>query len=83
MNTDFSEQTGGNPMLKNLAVPAGLFFLQQAITQKTPKYDEEDGETVPTSLYDRLLSLSTKTDERKTKKKGKERKSKRKTMKNN
>jgi hypothetical protein len=83
MNSDFSEQTGGNTLLKDLVVPAGLFFLQQSITQKTHKYNEEDGDTVPASLYDRLLSLSDKNDERKTKKRGREKKPKRKTMKNN
>ena len=29
-------QTGGNPALKDLAVPAGLFFIQQAFGKKTP-----------------------------------------------
>lgn len=52
-------QTGGNTALKDLAVPAGLFFIQQAFGKKTPLYKEsEDGEMMPVSLYDRLLELN-------------------------
>jgi len=80
------EQTGGNPALKNLAVPAGLFFLQQSFASKTPLYkDSENGEMMPVSLYDRLLELNDETPE-KTKKGKKSKKqlatSKRKTKKN-
>jgi hypothetical protein len=54
-------QTGGNAALQNLAVPAGLFFIQQAFTSKTPLYkDSENGEMMPVSLYDRLLELKIK-----------------------
>lgn len=70
-------QTGGNAALKNLAVPAGLFFLQQAFSKKTPLYkNSENGEMMPASLYDRLLELknddettrNTKKQKSKTKK---------------
>ena len=63
LNINLSEsQVGGNPALKDLAVPAGLFFLQQAFAKKTPQHKEsEDGEMMPISLYDRLLELSDET----------------------
>ena len=88
---------GGSP-LKELAVPAGLFFLQQAFDHKTPSHSVQDEGVISESLYDRLLSLvddsssednknKNKIVTRKTKKnmKGgnKERKSKTKTKKNN
>lgn len=76
---------GGNPILKDMAVPAGLFFLQQAFDSKTPKYKvEADTEIVSESLYDRLLCLVGDSSKRKTRKNtsgGK--KHKRKTKKNN
>ena len=63
-------QVGGNPALKDLAVPAGLFFLQQTFDKKTP-VKEENGEMIPVSLYDRLLDLTRgKPTKRKTKKVG-------------
>lgn len=86
-NINLSEsQTGGNPALKDLAVPAGLFFLQQAFAKKTPLHKEsENGEMMPVSLYDRLLELSEEKP-KKTKKQRKSKKqvseSKRKTKKN-
>lgn len=88
---------GGSP-LKELAVPAGLFFLQQAFDHKTPSHSVQDEGVISDSLYDRLLSLvddfssednknKNKIVSRKTKKKmkggNKERKSKTKTKKNN
>jgi hypothetical protein len=92
---DSNIMEGGSP-LKELAVPAGLFFLQQAFDHKTPSSQSVKDEGVATeSLYDRLLSLvddsssesKHKVVTRKTKKKmkggNKERKSKTKTKKNN
>ena len=83
---DFN-QHGGSTVLKDLAVPAGLFFLQRAFQEKTPEYKKEDGsdEMMPESLYDRLFSLVESKEKSKTRKqkKGGARKSKRKTKKNN
>ena len=47
---------GGSP-LKELAVPAGLFFLKQAFDHKTPSHSVQDEGVISDSLYDRLLSL--------------------------
>ena len=84
---DDLKQTGGNTVLKDLAVPAGLFFLQRAFQEKTPEYKKEDesDEMMPESLYDRLFSLVGNKEKRKTRKqkKGSARKSNRKTKKNN
>ncbi len=81
------KQSGGNTVLKDLAVPAGLFFLQQAFQEKTPEYKKEDGsdEMMPESLYDRLFSLVGSKEKSKTRKqkKGGASKSNRKTKKNN
>ena len=77
--------TGGTPILKDMAVPAGLFFLQHAFQNKTPNYKvEEDGGVVSETLYDRLLGLvgdSSKRKSRKVQHDGKQ--NKRKTKKNN
>lgn len=87
MDDDDLKQTGGNTVLKDLAVPAGLFFLQRAFQEKTPEYKKEDesDEMMPESLYDRLFSLVGNKEKRKTRKqkKGSARKSNRKTKKNN
>lgn len=83
---DFN-QHGGSTILKDLAVPAGLFFLQRAFQEKSPEYKKEEGsdEMMPESLYDRLFSLVGNKEKRKTRKqkKGSARKSNRKTKKNN
>ena len=77
---------GGNPILKDMAVPAGLFFLQKAFSERTPSYkkDESSGEMIPESLYDRLFTLVEDKSTRKTRKHRKKKVGgKRKTMKNN
>lgn len=87
LNDEEIKQLGGNTILKDMAVPAGLFFLQRAFQEKSPEYKKEDGsdEMMPESLYDRLFSLVSDKEKRKTKKNKKERASKsfRKTRKNN
>ena len=87
MDEEDFKQSGGSTVLKDMAVPAGLFFLQQAFQEKTPEYKKEDGsdEMMPESLYDRLFSLVGSKEKSKTRKqkKGGARKSKRKTKKNN
>ena len=80
------DQEGGNPLLKDMAVPAGLFFLQRAFEEK--KYDHSnqssDDNTMPESLYNRLFSLVEDKATRKTKKqKKRSRGGKRMTKKNN
>jgi hypothetical protein len=73
-----------NTELEDMAVPAGLFFLQRAFEEKTPSYTivEGSGEMMPESLYDRLFSLVD--EEKKTRKTRKNRKTGgRKTKKNN
>lgn len=86
-NYVMDEQTGGNPILKDMAVPAGLFFLQQAFHEKSTTYAKGDGndEMMPESLYNRLFSLVGNKEKNKTRrqKKGDASKSKRKTKKNN
>ena len=76
---------GGTSVLKDLAVPAGLFFLQRAFQEKSPQFKKEEGsdEMMPESLYDRLLSLTASKGKSKTRKqkKGGALKSKRKTKK--
>jgi len=76
---------GGNPILKDMAVPAGLFFLQQAFDNKTPNYNiEENTEVVSESLYERLLGLVGDSSKRKTRKNSSSgKKQRRKTKKNN
>lgn len=72
--------------LKDMAVPAGLFFLQRAFEEKTPSYKLEasSDEIVPCSLYDRLYTLVKEKSTSKTKKhKKKGPKKKNKTKKNN
>lgn len=87
MDDDDVKQMGGNSILKDMAVPAGLFFLQRAFQEKIPEYKKEDGsdEMMPESLYDRLFSLVGSKEKSKTRKqkKGSARKSNRKTKKNN
>lgn len=87
MDDDDVKQMGGNSILKDMAVPAGLFFLQKAFQEKTPEYKKEDGsdEMMPESLYDRLFSLVGSKEKSKTRKqkKGGASKSNRKTKKNN
>lgn len=75
---------GGNPLLKDMAVPAGLFFLQHAVKERTynEKVENKDSEMMPESLYNRLFSLVSDTTSRKTRK-VKKRGNGRKTKKNN
>ena len=85
---DFN-QHGGTSVLKDLAVPAGLFFLQRAFQEKSPQFKKEEGsdEMMPESLYDRLLSLTASKGKSKTRKQKKggalKSKTNRKTKKNN
>ena len=72
--------------LKNMAIPAGLFFLQRAFEQQTPSYKLEKGrdEMAPCSLYDRLYTLVEDKSSRKTRRHKKKHSSKKnKTKKNN
>lgn len=87
MDEEDFKQSGGSTVLKDMAVPAGLFFLQRAFQEKTPNYKKEEGsdEMMPESLYDRLFSLVGSKEKGKTRKqkKGGASKSNRKTKKNN
>lgn len=72
--------------LKNMAVPAGLFFLQRAFEEQTPTYKLEKGsdEMAPCSLYDRLYTLVEDKSTRKTRRHKKKHSTKKnKTKKNN
>ena len=75
--------------METLAVPAGLFLLQQSISSKTNALDtiEKEPEVIGEGLYDKLLELmepkkknkkKAKQGKRKTRSKNKKR-SKRKT----
>jgi hypothetical protein len=80
------EHRGGSPLLKDLTVPVGLFFAQQAFNSKTPMVaDDSSSEIIPVSLYDRLLGLvgDEQKSHPKTRKIIKKKKSMRKTKKNN
>lgn len=80
-------QTGGNietvsALFKGLAVPAGLFFIQQAVT-KTPISDTIEiikNDVIKDDLYDNLLKMVTpnerKNFHKKTQKKKLQRKNK-------
>jgi len=74
-------------LVKEMAVPAGLFFLQRAFEDKTPTYKLEEGNEgmAPCSLYDRLFTLVEDKTSRKTRKRAKKSsaKKKRQTKKNN
>lgn len=58
--------SGGNPALKDLAVPAGLFFLQKTLQNQPSNYkngavSEMVSEMVSETLYERLLGLASDT----------------------
>ena len=72
--------------LKDMAVPAGLFFLQRAFEEQTPTYklEKDSDQMVPCSLYDRLYTLVEENSARKTRKHKKRHSGKKnKTKKNN
>ena len=81
----YKNQNGGG--IESLAVPAGLFLLQQSISSKTNALDiiKKEPEVISEGLYDKLLKLiepkQRKRQKRKTRGKGK-RRSKRKTRRN-
>jgi len=83
----YKNQKGGG--IESLAVPAGLFLLQQSISSKTNALDiiEKEPEVISEGLYDKLLKLMEPKQKRKQKQKrntrgkGKKR-SKRKTRRN-
>ena len=80
----YKNQNGGG--IESLAVPAGLFLLQQSISSKTNALDiiKKEPEVISEGLYDKLLKLmepkqkKKQKQKRKTRGKGKKR-SKRKT----
>ena len=84
---NYKIQKGGS--LESLAVPAGLFLLQQSISSKTNALDiiKKEPEVISEGLYDKLLKLmepkqkKKQKQKRKTRGKGKKR-SKRKTRRN-
>lgn len=73
---------GGNnvsDIFNNLAVPAGLLYMQQSLVTAFPS--ENRDETIPDTLYDKLLNLAT--DEPKPQKKKKSRTNRKKAPQNN
>ena len=84
---NYKIQKGGS--IETLAVPAGLFLLQQSISSKTNALDiiKKEPEVISEGLYDKLLKLmepkqkKKQKQKRKTRGKGKKR-SKRKTRRN-
>jgi len=80
--TNNKNMTGGSvsSLFKDLAVPAGLLYLQQKIP--TNPYHEKHPEMMESSIYDKLLGLAGDKQERKLTKKSKKSKP-RKTRKNN
>ena len=77
-----NSQKGGNvsDIFNNLAVPAGLLYMQQSISSSFPSNNKED-EVITDTLYDRLLGLATGDD--KSEKKRQTRRKKNKNNKNN
>jgi hypothetical protein len=83
----YKNQNGGG--IESLAVPAGLFLLQQSISSKTNALDiiKKEPEVISEGLYDKLLKLMEPKQKRKQKHKRKTRgkgkkQSKRKTRRN-
>ena len=79
--TNNKNMTGGSvsSLFKDLAVPAGLLYLQQKIPSN--HYHEKHPEMIESSIYDKLLGLAEDKPERKLTKKSKKQKT-RKTRKN-
>jgi len=74
-------QKGGSvsEIFKNLAVPAGLLYMQQSLATS---YSSGDGdEIISDTLYDKLLNLAT--DKPKVQKKKKSRRNRKKSPQNN
>jgi hypothetical protein len=85
-NSNDTQQGGsiGN-MLNNLAVPAGLFMLQQSLSNNSVSntYKNIESEVVDTSLYNKLVDLvSDKKKFNKSTRRNKHKKSNKKTIKN-
>lgn len=59
-NTTDQVQHGGSSKLNNLAVPAGLLFLQQNTHTNYQVIDNDD--VVSDSLFDKLVSLASADD---------------------
>ena len=78
---NYKIQKGGS--LESLAVPAGLFLLQQSITSKTNALEtiEKEPEVIGEGLYDKLLELMDPKTSAKKKKKKQKRKTRRKSKK--
>jgi hypothetical protein len=76
-----SSQKGGSvsEIFKNLAVPAGLLYMQQSLASSFPS--DNNNETVSDALYDKLLNLAT--DKPKLQKKKKSRRKVKKSPQNN
>ena len=74
-------QKGGG--IESLAVPAGLFLLQQSISSKTNALEtiEKEPEVIRRGLYDKLLELMDPKTSAKKKKKKQKRKTRRKSKK--
>ena len=77
----YKNQNGGG--IESLAVPAGLFLLQQSITSKTNALEtiEKEPEVIGEGLYDKLLELMDPKTSAKKKKKKQKRKTRRKSKK--
>ena len=78
---NYKIQKGGS--LESLAVPAGLFLLQQSITSKTNALEtiEKEPEVIGEGLYDKLFELMDPKTPAKKKKKKQKRKTRRKSKK--
>jgi len=76
-----SSQKGGSvsEIFKNLAVPAGLLYMQQSLA--TSYSSGNDDEIISDTLYDKLLNLAT--DKPKVQKKKKSRRNRKKSPQNN
>ena len=73
----------GGGSLDTLAVPAGLFLLQQHATTGPSPFilTQEDASVIPDNLYDKLLSLMTTGEKKKRLTRRSKSKGKRKTRK--
>lgn len=80
MNDNFQSGERVSNMLNNLAIPAGLFSLQQTQTEKSNLISKKNYD-IPETLYDKLFLLAQDKSHRKKTKKCFPLKGKRKTKK--
>ena len=61
-------------LFNNLAVPAGLLYLQQSVKSNNKLLNSQNNSTINTNLYDKLISLMSSPNKKNKKNKKKTRK---------